>query len=259
MVDDGLGHLWMSSNDGIFRVRLDELEAAADAIEAGRKARIVSIHYDERDGMHDREANGDGRLSGLRDREGRILFPTMGGVVRLDPRTLTQEIRPPRVDLERITWSDSLQGDSLQSDSLQDDSFQLLVGLDEIRLTPEKRTFTLTFRAPNLRAGDRLHFRYRLHPYDDAWIDAGTRREALTLRSRWDTIALRSRSAAKGSGVHRRFSRSNLCRVFLKLAGFSALKSSRFSHWSLPSSVAGRGTRRGCDGRLKKKSANAPP
>ena len=36
----------------------------------------------------------------------------------------------------------------------------------------------MSYTAPTFRAADRLRFRYRLSPFDDAWVDAGARREA---------------------------------------------------------------------------------
>jgi signal transduction histidine kinase/DNA-binding response OmpR family regulator/ligand-binding sensor domain-containing protein len=169
IVDDELGNLWMSSNDGIFRVRRDELEAVADAVAAGAaatdpEAQLISVAYDERDGMDNREANGGSQRAGLRDRQGRILFPTMGGVVRLDPRKLTEGIDPPTVDLEELQWTNGSRR-SLQSPGA-------------LQLAPQERSFTVTYTAPYFRAADRLRFRYRLTPYDEAWIDVGARREA---------------------------------------------------------------------------------
>ncbi len=89
MVPDGLGNLWMSSNEGIFRARLDDLNAVAD----GRRSRLETALYTERDGMAVREANGSVQDAGLRDRDGRIWFPTIAGLVRIDPREAPAPLR----------------------------------------------------------------------------------------------------------------------------------------------------------------------
>ena len=63
----------------------------------GRLPRLETVLYTERDGMGVREANGSVQDSGFRDRQGRIWFPTLDGVVRLDPRVLLRPSAPPPV------------------------------------------------------------------------------------------------------------------------------------------------------------------
>ena len=157
MVDDGLGHLWMSSNQGIFRVTRTELEAVAD----GELDRLESVAFTDRDGMADRQANGGVQQTGLRDREGRLWFPTKAGVVRIDPRTIAIASEAP----VRVATLEA-GGDSLNT------------AAGSARLAPRQRSFNVTYTAPSFRAPERLRFRYRLVPYDDDWVEAGTRREA---------------------------------------------------------------------------------
>jgi signal transduction histidine kinase/ligand-binding sensor domain-containing protein/DNA-binding response OmpR family regulator len=159
IVPDGLGNLWMSSNDGIFRVRLDNLNAVAD----GRRPRLEEpVLYTERDGMAVREANGGVQDAGLRDRDGRIWFPTIAGLVRLDPRALLRRSAPPPpVYIEGLRLGEE-EGPVAGA----------------VRLPPPHRSFALEFTAPSFQAPERQRFRFRLVPYDHGWIDAGARREA---------------------------------------------------------------------------------
>jgi signal transduction histidine kinase/ligand-binding sensor domain-containing protein/DNA-binding response OmpR family regulator len=157
IVADGLGNLWMSSNDGIFRARLDDLNAVAD----GRLHRLETVLYTERDGMGVREANGSVQDAGLRDRQGRIWFPTLDGVVRLDPRELLRRSAPPPVYVEGLRLGEE----------------ETPLG-SPVRLNPQQRSFALEFTAPSFLAPERQRFRFRLVPYDRGWIEAGTRREA---------------------------------------------------------------------------------
>jgi signal transduction histidine kinase/ligand-binding sensor domain-containing protein/DNA-binding response OmpR family regulator len=157
MVADGLGNLWMSSNDGIFRARLQDLNAVAD----GRLPRLETGLYNERDGMAVREANGSVQDAGLRDRQGRIWFPTVAGLVRLDPRALLRPSTPPPVYVEGLRLS--------EEETPVDGA---------VRLPPSRRSFALEFTAPSFQAPERQRFRFRLVPYDRGWIEAGTRREA---------------------------------------------------------------------------------
>lgn len=158
IVPDDFGNLWMSSNEGIFRVSLRDLNEVAD----GRRERIEPVAYTESDGMRNREANGGVQDAGLRDRQGRIVFPTQVGVVRLDPRRLLSRGAPPPVYVQRLRSG----GDEIRSST------------GKVRLAPSQRSFTAELSAPSFRAPERQRFRYRLIPYDRDWVDAGTRREA---------------------------------------------------------------------------------
>jgi signal transduction histidine kinase/ligand-binding sensor domain-containing protein/DNA-binding response OmpR family regulator len=163
LVDDRLGNLWMSGNQGISRAVLADLEAVAD----GDAERVEVVVYDERDGMLGREANGGGQQAGLRDRDGRIWFPTQEGVVRAEPRELVRPEPPPPIHLRSLRAGD----------------LELPLGHGSVvELEPSRRSFTLAYSAPFFRAPERLRFRYRLLPYDEEWVDAGGRREAFYTR-----------------------------------------------------------------------------
>jgi signal transduction histidine kinase/ligand-binding sensor domain-containing protein/DNA-binding response OmpR family regulator len=163
IVPDDFGNLWMSSNEGIFRVSQRDLNEVAD----GRRQRIEPVAYTERDGMRNREANGGVQDAGLRDRRGRIVFPTQVGVVRIDPRRLLERGTPPPVYVQRLRSGDGEIPVSTGPDSSS-----------KVRLGPSQRSFTVELSAPSFRAPERQRFRYRLMPYDRDWVEAGARREA---------------------------------------------------------------------------------
>ncbi|HEV2844147.1 MAG TPA: two-component regulator propeller domain-containing protein, partial [Thermoanaerobaculia bacterium] len=158
IVPDGFGNFWMSSNQGIFRANIADLNAVAD----GKLQRLETVAYTERDGMANPEANGSVQDAGLRDRAGRIWFPTQVGLVRVDTREALRRREPPPVHVA-----------SLRSG---DEEIPLRGG--PVRLSPRQRSFTVGFTAPSFRAPERQRFRYRLAGYDRDWIDAGTRRES---------------------------------------------------------------------------------
>src|SRR6185503_19009939 len=72
ILDDGLGHLWMSSNRGIWRVSRTVL----DAVAADQRTTVDSQAYGEADGMRDRECNGVADPAGWRTGDGKLWFPT---------------------------------------------------------------------------------------------------------------------------------------------------------------------------------------
>jgi signal transduction histidine kinase/ligand-binding sensor domain-containing protein/DNA-binding response OmpR family regulator len=160
IVADTFGNLWMSSNRGIFRARLRDLDAVAD----GRLARLDTVAYTERDGMATREANGSVQDAGLRDASGRLWFPTQQGVVRIDPREVLRPA-PPSPPAQVV--------------GLRAGGEEIPLAGGVARLSAAQRSFALEFTAPSFLAPGRQRFRYRLTPYDRDWVDAGNRREAV--------------------------------------------------------------------------------
>ncbi|MEM7357017.1 MAG: two-component regulator propeller domain-containing protein, partial [Acidobacteriota bacterium] len=158
ILEDDAGWLWISSNRGIFRVRRQQLEAFAN----GATDRIDSVAYTERDGMRHREANGGSQSAGLRSRDGRLWFPTMGGLAILDPEELTHDLPPAPVHVERLIAGDR----------------EHRTASGQILLSAEERSFRIEYTALSFRAPDRLRFRHILEGYDEDWQDDDDRRVA---------------------------------------------------------------------------------
>jgi ligand-binding sensor domain-containing protein len=85
ILEDDRGWCWMSCNRGIYRVRKQELNDFA----AGTISSVTSIAYGKSDGMLNVECNGGRWPAGVKARDGRLWFPTMGGVAVIDPATVT--------------------------------------------------------------------------------------------------------------------------------------------------------------------------
>ena len=90
ILDDQRGNFWMSSNRGIFRVSRDQLEAFA----AGSVHQLTSVSYGKEDGLAHTECNGGQQPAGFRTRDGKLWFPTQGGVAVVDPNKVTTK-QPP--------------------------------------------------------------------------------------------------------------------------------------------------------------------
>jgi ligand-binding sensor domain-containing protein len=156
ILDDGLGNLWMSSNRGIWRVSRDQLEAYA----VGGRRTIDSVVYGEADGMRDRECNGGTETSGWRTRDGWLWFPTVRGMVAIDPSHLRPG-QPPRAVLETVR----IDGQSQRMTS-------------RLTLPAGGGRLELGYTSPLLRGHARLRFRYRLDGFDSDWNEAGPQRIA---------------------------------------------------------------------------------
>lgn len=162
ILEDDAGRFWMSTNRGIFWVSRDALKAFAD----GRLDHVRSTSYTERDGMRNREANGGVQPAGMRARDGRLWFPTQDGVVVLDPDDVTTARVPPPVVVERVVTGDS---------TMFPEEGAIALGVDQ-------RDIEIDYTALSFLEPDNIRFRYRLDPYDDDWVEAGSRRSAFYTR-----------------------------------------------------------------------------
>ena len=95
-MEDGKGNLWVSSNQGIFRLSLKELNDFAD----GKISSILPVSYGVAEGMRSSECNG-GNPGVWKTTDGRLWFPTMRGVVAIDPAAGSR--LPPPVVLEEAS------------------------------------------------------------------------------------------------------------------------------------------------------------
>jgi PAS domain S-box-containing protein len=158
ILEDDLGNLWMSCNRGVFRVSRKELNDFAQ----GKIKSITSIAYGLADGMTSSECNGSSQPAGWRTRDGRLWFPTLKGVVIIDPNDLKPNVLPPPVMIERAEIYDTRF----------DPGAPALVPPGQGHL--EFHYTALSFLAP-----EKIKFKYRLEGFDNDWVNAGTRRVAL--------------------------------------------------------------------------------
>ncbi|HND18734.1 MAG TPA: two-component regulator propeller domain-containing protein [Acidobacteriota bacterium] len=154
--EDSDGSFWLSGNRGICRVSKRELNDYAD----GKRTLISSVGYDKADGMAVSETNGGFQPAGWKATDGTLWFPTLRGVVSVDPGKLNRV--PPVVRIERLTidGTSRLPQDHLMFEPGQTKSV-------EIHYTG------LSFAVPS-----KVKFRYQLEGWDPTWVEAGTRRTA---------------------------------------------------------------------------------
>jgi signal transduction histidine kinase/ligand-binding sensor domain-containing protein/CheY-like chemotaxis protein len=157
IVEDAGGRLWMNSNRGIFWVE----RRAVDAYPPRIGDPLPVVGYTEEDGLLHREGNGGSQSSSLLDQRGHIWFPGQGGLVRIDPATLSTDLRGPQVVIERAVTP----GGVLQRPQA-------------LMLPARRRELAVHLAAPTYRHPERARFRYRLLGFDAAWIEAGNRRDA---------------------------------------------------------------------------------
>ena len=170
-LEDDLGYFWISCNRGIYRVGREELNAVA----AGRAAAARHISYGVSDGMLSSETNGENQPAGWKSRDGLLWFPTIQGLVFIDPRRAQENSVEPTVVIEEVTADDEVMiGNGLavprSARSSGDKDFTLGARRGQV--------LQIQYTANSFVAGERVRFKYRLEGHDRDWRDAGTDRVA---------------------------------------------------------------------------------
>ncbi len=156
ILEDDDHRLWLSTNKGLMSVE----RAALDAAARGGDAPAFTV-YGLADGLRSAEFAGGNTSPGCRTPDGMLWFPSLRGLVRVDPAHLRRNERPPPVHIERVT----VDGESIPL-------------IDGVRVRPGGQHWEFQYTATSLLVPQRVHFKYRLDGFDSEWVDAGTRRTA---------------------------------------------------------------------------------
>jgi len=170
ILEDAAGWFWMSCNRGIYRVRKQELNDFADK----RINAVTSIAYGKGDGMLNVECNGGRWPAGVKTRDGKLWFPTQGGVAVIDPATIADNPRPPSVLIEAF----KIDNQFLATDHLQSAIRNHPQERAAIRIGPNQESFEIEYTALSFINSAHLKFKYKLEGLDHDWVDVGTRRTA---------------------------------------------------------------------------------
>lgn len=157
ILEDQTGHLWMSSNKGIFRASRADLSRRA----AGLAGTIESVGFGKADGMKANQCNGSSQPAGCRAADGRLFFPTVRGLVVVDPVRLKTNALAPPVTIERLL----VDGSEVEISK-------------PVTIAPGAERFEFDYTALSFLAPGKVRFRYMLEGLDRAWVDAGPRRTA---------------------------------------------------------------------------------
>ncbi len=156
VLDDKLGNLWLSSNRGIQRIRKADI---ASYFDSSRRGALRSRVFGVADGMKSRECNGGFEPSAWRAADGSLWFPTLKGVVSIDPR------RDPLLHLAFAPVLESvLVGDTLFPQPAS------------VVIPSGKRQVEFRFTAPGASVPERVTFSYQLEGFDHDWVRSDARR-----------------------------------------------------------------------------------
>lgn len=167
ILEDDYGWFWMSCNRGIYRVRKQELLDLA----GGKVKTLTCLAYNQSDGMPSSECNGGRWPAGVKTRDGKLWFPTMGGVAMIDPAQVKANTQPPPVVLEELR---------INNQPVELERWQSAIHNSQsaISIFPGQDNFEIAYTALSFINSENMRFKYKLEGADADWVDAGTRRTA---------------------------------------------------------------------------------
>jgi len=157
ILDDGGGHLWFATGNGIAR---------CDCAGNGMQGVGCShwIEFGAADGLRSRETATNSHPSAWRSGDGRLWFATSKGIVEVDPAHFPVNNVPPPVALERFAVDDLPQA--------------LHAAGSALRIPAGHVHFQFDYAGLSFTAPQKVRYRYMLEGFDRNWTDAGARRSA---------------------------------------------------------------------------------
>ncbi len=156
LLEDGDGRIWMSGSTGISSVNRKELDALAE----GRSGPLAVFPYGAAEGLESSQMNGGIQPAGCRTIAGELWFPSVKGVVRVDPKQLRASTLSPA-----LIESMLVNGRPIP-----------LSG--EVRIPAGRARLEIQYTASNLLSPERIAFKYKLEGFDKEWTAATARRTA---------------------------------------------------------------------------------
>jgi signal transduction histidine kinase/CheY-like chemotaxis protein/streptogramin lyase len=157
VLEDKSHRFWLTTNRGLLSVPRADLDALAD----GAKKSPEFTIYGLADGLRSAEFAGGNTSAGCQTPDGMLWFPSIRGIVRVDPEHIRLNAVPPVVQIEQV----SVDGVPLNLNG-------------EIDVQPGQEKWEFQYTASSLLVPQRTSFKYRLQGFDKGWIEAGNRRTA---------------------------------------------------------------------------------
>ncbi|PJK14451.1 hypothetical protein CO613_06160 [Lysobacteraceae bacterium NML07-0707] len=160
LMPDPQGFLWVSSNNGVFRIDPSQL----DEIDQGKRSQLSLMHFTQDSGMPSSQANGNSFPAADMDDEGNFWVATGAGVAIINTQ-LPKKTAHAKVPLVI---------EQLQVDGADHSPWEAAI----FPATQTKR-IVIRYAGLNHRHIHELRYRYRLLGFDNKWIEAGNGNEAV--------------------------------------------------------------------------------
>jgi len=162
---DNDGYLWLSGLSGIYRVQQAELNAVHD----GGMSRVHPFALGTADGLKNAETNGEKQPAGWKASNGRLWFPTMGGVVAIYPKKFPANEKPPPVIIEQIIAGGTVLNQNQTNSANSSIVDKALSTFYHPIAAGEGHVLEFQYTATSLLDSKRINFRYRLLGADSEW------------------------------------------------------------------------------------------
>lgn len=164
IIDDGLGYLWLGSNAGLMRASMQSLNDFA----RGATNFVLCRVYGKPEGLPIRECSSGTQPGPARGPDGTLWFPTIQGLVSINPTHLKANTNAPPVQIEAVLIDGRAQ---------QEDKFRAHEAVSLV-IPHGWKHLEIHYSSLNLAAPTRARFKYRLEGADQDWVDAGDSRVA---------------------------------------------------------------------------------
>lgn len=173
--EDDDGNLWLGGNRGIARVKKRDF----DDLVAHKILAVYPQVYGRADGMLSEECSGGFSPAGMKSKGGLLWFPTLKGIVVIDPHQAVSS-PAPAVVLEQtlVDGVPELPVQGRDIDRKTNEQEPAKPQVNSLTLSPGKHVLEFRYTGLSFDAPDRVRFRYRLEGLDQNWVEAGTRRVA---------------------------------------------------------------------------------
>jgi signal transduction histidine kinase len=159
ILDDGVGHLWFATANGIARCDCSGMGAGIQGSGCSHW-----IEFGAADGLRSRETATNSHPSAWRSRDGHLWFATPKGLVEVDPAHFPVNTVPPPVALERFAVDDVPQA--------------LLAASTSLKVQAGHVHFQFDYAGLSFSAPQKVRYRFKLEGFDREWTEAGARRSA---------------------------------------------------------------------------------
>jgi signal transduction histidine kinase len=164
IIEDREGYLWIGSNAGLMRISKRELNEFDPASLESLSCRS----YDQKDGLPATECTYGSQPAACRAASGMLWFPTIGGMVSVNPVDIRPNTNPPPVRIEAV----------LVDQQAQNTNGLLSPPPESITIPAGRESLEIQFASLNPAAGRRVVFRYQLEGYQTKMTPAGRNRFA---------------------------------------------------------------------------------
>ncbi len=164
ILEDGEGNLWLGSNLGLMRIAKKALNDFAE-----NPTNLFACRtFGRADGLPASECSSGSQPAACRTHDGRLWFPTLTGLVSVDPADIRPNTNPPPIVIENVRIDDVLQSkDTLGASPITN-----------LTIPAGREHLDIQYTSLNLGAADKARFRYQMEPFESRSVEAGDRRIA---------------------------------------------------------------------------------